>query len=112
MVAYDLFSKVYPPHLPVPSEFPPTDTVIGLSGVGATANLAVAGFALTASGMYYWCDQRRREESRGIAAAVIGMKVLHEKKAREKAAEEAARAEAAAKAEEERKRNQRWYKFW
>lgn len=62
--------------------------------------------------MYYWCDQRRRQEARNIAIAVQGMKMLHEKKAREKAAEEAAAAAAAAKAEEERKRNHRWYKVW
>ncbi|EXJ93730.1 hypothetical protein A1O1_02123 [Capronia coronata CBS 617.96] len=85
----------------------------GLSSIAASANLAVAGFALTASGMYYWCDQRRKEEARGMAAAVVGMRMLHEKKAREKkAAEEAAQAAAAAKAEEERIRSQRWYKFW
>ena len=89
-----------------------TDQIIGLSGIGRTTNFAVAGFALTSSGMYYWCDQRRKEEAKGIAMAVAGMKMLHEKKAKEKAAEEAAQAEAAAKAEEERKRNQRWYKLW
>ncbi|KIW66548.1 hypothetical protein PV04_05872 [Phialophora macrospora] len=86
----------------------------GLSSMLTTANFAVAGFVLSASGMYYWCDQRRREEARGMALAVQGMKMLHEKKAREKsAAEEAARAAAAAKAEEEaRTRKQQWYKFW
>jgi hypothetical protein len=80
----------------------------------ATANFAVGGFLLTASGMYYWCDQRRREEAQGMALAVQGMKRLHEKKAREKAvADDAARAAAVAKLEEEeRKRKQQWYKFW
>lgn len=47
-----------------------------------------------------------------MAVAVQGMKMLHEKRAREKAAEEAAQSAAAAKAEEERKLNHRWYKFW
>jgi len=84
----------------------------GLSSVATSANYAVAGFALAAGGMYYWCDQKRREEARGMALAVAGMKLLHEKRAREKAAEDAAAAAAAAKAEEERKANQRWYKFW
>ncbi|KIX94651.1 uncharacterized protein Z520_09697 [Fonsecaea multimorphosa CBS 102226] len=85
----------------------------GLSSMLITTNLAVAGFALSASGMYYWCDQRRREEARGMALAVQGMRMLHEKKAREKAAEEAARAAAAAAVEEqERKRRAHWYKFW
>lgn len=46
-----------------------------------------------------------------MAAAVAGMKMLHEKKAREKVAADAAQA-AAAKAEEEAKRNRQWYKFW
>lgn len=91
-----------------------SNMLVGLSSVAATTNYAVAGFAIAAGGMYYWCDQRRREESRGIAMAMNGMKMLHEKKAREKAEQEAAVAAAAAvaKAEEERKRNQQWYKFW
>ncbi|KAK5454359.1 hypothetical protein LTS15_006359 [Exophiala xenobiotica] len=84
----------------------------GLSSMVATTNYAVGAFALTAGGMYAWCEQRRKEEQRGIAQAVIGMKVLQEKRAREKAAEEAAVAAKAKEAEEERKRNQRWYKFW
>ncbi|OAG39500.1 hypothetical protein AYO21_06328 [Fonsecaea monophora] len=87
----------------------------GLSSMLITTNLAVTGFALSASGMYYWCDQRRREEARGMAMAVQGMKMLHEKKAREKAAEEAARVATAAAAdieEQERKRRAHWYKFW
>ena len=74
-----------------------------------TANFAVAGFTLTASGVYYWCDKRRQEEAKGMAMAVVGMKKLHEKRAKEKAAaEEAAKV---AKAEEE-KRKQQWYKIW
>lgn len=52
----------------------------------SASNWAVAGFALTSMSMYYWCDQRRREEAKGMAAAVAGMKMLNEKKAREKAA--------------------------
>ncbi|KIW12185.1 hypothetical protein PV08_09461 [Exophiala spinifera] len=81
----------------------------GLSSMLVTTNWAVGGFVLTASGMYAWCERRRREEQRGIAQAVIGMKMLQEKKARERAA-----AEARAKEEEEalKKKNQRWYKFW
>ncbi|EXJ53523.1 uncharacterized protein A1O5_13194 [Cladophialophora psammophila CBS 110553] len=84
----------------------------GLSSMLITTNLAVAGFALSASGMYYWCDQRRREEARGMAMAVQGMRMLHEKKAREKAAEDAARVAAAEIKEQERKRRGQWYKFW
>jgi hypothetical protein len=77
-----------------------------------TTNWSVAGFSVVASAMYYWCDQRRREEAKGMAMAVVGMKKLHEKKAREKAEAEAAQKAAAAKAEEERLRKQSWYKFW
>lgn len=65
--------------------------------------------------MYFWCDRRRKEEARGMAAAVAGMKMLHEKKAKEQAAREAAEAAAAAaaaEAQEEAKRNKRWYKIW
>ena len=86
----------------------------GVSSMWATTNFAVAGFTLSAAGMYYWCDRRRREEAQGMALAVAGMKRLHEKKARDKAvADEAFRAAAAVKAEEaERKRKQQWYKIW
>ncbi|KIV89702.1 hypothetical protein PV10_07083 [Exophiala mesophila] len=82
----------------------------GISTIGRSANYAVATFVLTSGVMYYWCDQKRREESRGMAIAVAGMKLLHEKKAREKA-EAAAAQEAARKAEEEARRRS-WYKFW
>lgn len=87
----------------------------GLKSLGKSTNYAVAGFALTSSAMYFWCDRRRKEEARGMAAAVAGMKMLHEKKAREQAARDAAEAAAAtarAKAEEEARRNKRWYKLW
>ena len=91
-----------------------SDLVTGLSSSLTTSNFAVGGFLVSASAMYYWCDQRRKEEARGMAMAVQGMKMLHEKKAREKeAAEEAARVSAAAKADAEAlKRKQQWYKFW
>lgn len=46
-----------------------------------------------------------------MAAAVAGMKMLNEKKARVRA-EEAAAAAVKAKAEEEQRRNQKWYKVW
>lgn len=85
-------------------------TNLGLSTIGRSANYAVATFVLTSGVMYYWCDQKRREESRGMAIAVAGMKLLHEKKAREKA-EAAAALEASRKAEEEARRRS-WYKFW
>ena len=77
----------------------------------ATTNYAVGSFAVAATGMYYWCTERQREEARGMAKAVAGMKMLNEKKARERAEEEAVQA-ARLKAEMEQKQNQRWYKFW
>lgn len=46
-----------------------------------------------------------------MAAAVMGMKVLNERKARERAEEEAANA-TKLKLELERKQNEKWYKFW
>jgi cytochrome c oxidase assembly protein subunit 20 len=89
------------------------NAVSGLSSTLATANWAVGGFTVAATSMYYWCDQRRREEARGMAVAVQGMKMLHEKKAREKAAaEETARATVAEAEEKARKRKEPWYKFW
>lgn len=80
----------------------------GLTGVGTTANWAVGGFALAACGMYTWCESRRKEEQKGMAAAVIGMKMLNEKKARERAAEEAAQKAA----EQAPKKDKPWYKVW
>ena len=46
-----------------------------------------------------------------MMAAVAGMKMLNEKKARERAVEEAAQ-KAAQKAEEEARRSRPWYKVW
>ena len=43
-----------------------------------------------------------------MAAAVIGMKMLNEKKARERAAAEAAQKAA----EEGREKNKPWYQIW
>jgi hypothetical protein len=58
--------------------------------------------------MYTWCESRRKEEQKGMAAAVIGMKMLNEKKARERAA-----GEAAQKAREHAKEKDKpWYKVW
>jgi biopolymer transport protein ExbB/TolQ len=84
----------------------------GLSSMLMTTNLAVSAFALTSVGMYTWCLQRQRKEASGIAQAMHGLKLLNEKKAREKAEEEAAAEVARLKAEEEKKRNQKWYKPW
>lgn len=76
--------------------------------MGTTANWAVGAFTLSALGMYTWCERRRKEEQKGMAAAVIGMKMLNEKKARERAVEEAAQKAA----EEAQKKNAPWYKVW
>lgn len=87
----------------------------GVSGLARSGNWAVGAFASTAIGLHIWCDMRRKEEAKGIAAAVTGMKMLHEKKAKEEverkrllAEEERRRLEE----EEERRRNKRWYKWW
>ena len=82
----------------------------GLSALQRSANYAVGAFVLASCSMYYWCDQRRKEEAQGMAMAVAGMKMLNEKKARERAAQEF--AEAAKAAEEEKTRHQQRYKFW
>lgn len=87
----------------------------GLSSLTMTTNYAVASFAAATCGMFYWCQKRRSDEARGIAAAVAGMKMLHEKKAREereekerlRIAEEVRKA-----AEEEQRRNRSWWKVW
>jgi len=63
---------------------------------------------LAAMGMYTWCEARRKEEQKGMAAAVMGMKMLKEKKAREQAAEEAAQKAF----EQQREKDKPWYKVW
>lgn len=83
----------------------------GLSSILVTSNYAVGAFAVSASAMYYWCTQRQKEEAKGMAAAVAGMKMLNEKAARERARDEAAEA-ARQKAQEEERRNKKWYKVW
>ena len=83
----------------------------GLSSVARSANYAVGTFVLAASGMFYWCDRRRKEEAHGMALAVAGMKMLNEKRARERAAEEAAAAAKTAEEEKARKAKS-WYKVW
>lgn len=80
-----------------------------------TTNIAVGAFAATALGMYTWCTKRQREEARGMAAAVAGMKMLHERRAKEKQIADDAAAAVAAKQkqeEEERRKNKSWYKVW
>jgi Protein of unknown function (DUF3767) len=87
-------------------------TRTGLVSVVATTNWAVGTFALAASGMHYWCTERQRKEAQGMAVAVAGMKMLNDKKARERKAEEEAAAAVKIKLEDEKKRNQKWYKIW
>lgn len=86
----------------------------GLKATGKAANLATAGFAILSMGQYTWCESRRKEEARGIALAVIGMKKLEEKKQREKQEEEAkvAAAEAEKLAETQRQKQKRSWGFW
>jgi hypothetical protein len=72
-----------------------------------TSNWAVGGFALTSLSMYYWCDQRRKQEAKGMAAAMIGMKMLQEKQAKEKAEAEAATLRI--QEEEKLKKKQSWW---
>lgn len=80
-------------------------TLPGLASMMTTSHWAVGAFCVTSTGMYYWCDQRRKQEAKGIAAAMAGMKMLNEKKAREKA--EA--VEAAKKAHEEKQKKSSWW---
>ena len=77
-----------------------------------TTNYAVVSFAVASVGMYTWCENRRREEAKGMAAAVAGMKMLHDKKDREERERKEALALAVKKEEEDRIRNKKWYKPW
>jgi hypothetical protein len=72
-----------------------------------TTNFAVGAFGLSSTLMYYWCDQRRRQEATGMAAAMIGMKMLQEKQAKEKAEAEAAALKM--QEEEKLKKKQSWW---
>jgi ribosomal protein S12 methylthiotransferase accessory factor YcaO len=83
-------------------------TISGLTAMLVTTNWAVGTFAVSAIGMYQWCQYRRREEGKGMVAAVKGMQLLNEKKAKERAIAEAAEKAA----EEERQRNKNWWKVW
>lgn len=86
--------------------------VRGLRRSLATSNYAAATFVLTASGMYYWCEKRRQEEAKGMAAAVVGMRMLHEKKAKDEAERKKQELDRGRREEEERIRNKRWWKPW
>jgi Protein of unknown function (DUF3767) len=84
--------------------------------MGRAANFAAAGFAIMSMGQYAWCESRRKEEAKGMAMAVIGMKKLQEKKRMEKEAEEAkaiaAAAEAKRLAEEKQRKEKSSWSFW
>ncbi|KAK5095817.1 hypothetical protein LTS08_007954 [Lithohypha guttulata] len=87
----------------------------GLRGMMTTGHYAVGVFTLTAGGMYAWCTSRQREEAKGIAMAVAGMRMLHEKKAKEEAEKKRLLEEERLRKlqeEEEQRRNKRWYKWW
>lgn len=86
---------------------------VGLKAMRRAANFSVAGFAIVSLAQYTWCQSKRKEEAKGIALAVIGMKKLQEKKQREKEAEEA-QAEAERLAEEQRQKQKQKssWSFW
>lgn len=87
----------------------------GVKGLQKSANWAVGAFSLTAIGLHIWCDMRRKEEAKGIAAAVTGMKMLHEKRVKEEAEQKRKVAEETRRKleeEEERRKNKTWYKWW
>ncbi|KAK5939654.1 hypothetical protein PMZ80_008033 [Knufia obscura] len=84
----------------------------GLNKSYVTTNYAVATFALAATGMHVWCSRRRAEEAKGMAAAVVGMKMLHEKRAREEAEKKKLDEERRRLEEEERIRSKRWWNPW
>lgn len=84
----------------------------GLRGMWMTTNWAVGGFSTTALGMFYWCQERRKEEARGMAAAVAGMKMLHEKRAKEDAEQRMVEEQTKLMEEEARIKQKRWYKPW
>lgn len=87
----------------------------GLSRTWVTANYAVGTFAVVGCGMYTWCIRRQKEEAKGIALAVEGMRKLNQKKAKEEAERKAKEEESRlqkAREEEERRRNKTWYKWW
>ena len=87
----------------------------GMNGIQRSSHFVVGTFCVTALGLYKWCDMRRQEEARGMAAAVTGMKMLHEKKAKEEAERKRQKVEddrRRLEEEEQRRKNKSWYKRW
>lgn len=85
--------------------------VSGVKGLFWASQFAVGTFTLVAGGMYTWCQHRRKEEAKGMALAVQGMKMLHEKKRKE---EEVLRLKTEEEKilkqeEEERQKKRRWF---
>lgn len=84
---------------------------IGLRRIHYTTSYSVGTFAVTACGMKVWGDRRQREEAKGIAAAVTGMKMLHEKRDRE-AKEKKMKEEEDKRRREEEERKRKSWKWW
>jgi hypothetical protein len=87
---------------------------VGLKASGRAANLAVTAFTIMSIGQYAWCQSKRKEEARGIAMAVVGMKKLEEKRQRERkeAGPEATTTTAVTVGEEQRNKPKQSWKFW
>jgi len=77
-----------------------------------SCNIAVAAFLAGAVGQYTWCERRRREEQRGIALALQGLKLYNERKAKEENAEKLKAVAEEAKRREEQMNRKSWYNIW
>lgn len=77
-----------------------------------SSHIAVAGCFAGAVGMYAWCDKRRREEQRGIALAMQGLKTYNDRMANEEKAEKMKAIAGEAKLREERLNKKSWYNIW
>lgn len=89
-----------------------SDHTTGLPKLLRSCNIAVASAVVGAMAQYAWCDQRRREEQKGIALAMQGLKLYNEKRSKEEAAEKLKAVAEEAKQREEALSKKSWYKVW
>jgi actin-related protein len=77
-----------------------------------SCNIAVGTAFVSAVGMYTWCDQRRREEAKGIDLAMRGLKAYNQKQAREEKEEKLKAIAEEARGREQELSKKSWYKVW
>ena len=88
------------------------DSETGMPKLLRSCNIAVGGWFVGAVGMYAWCDKRRREEQRGIALAMQGLKLYNDRIAKEEKAEKMKAIAEEARLREDQMNKKSWYNIW